>query len=84
MKAIKHRYYKKCMSLVVTLLLTSSLLLGCTGVMQPVDNHYTRHSLTSACTDASLLITNLIVGRHHRRYQLPDGQPCREMNDDTN
>jgi hypothetical protein len=37
---------------------------------------------TPVCAHVSVLMTDLTVNSRHRKYQLLDGRPCKEINDD--
>ncbi len=70
----------KKMGLLGTLFIIISSLSGCANMMTSLG--YTRIPTTTAnaCNRASMLITNLNADPHDRRYVLPDGRACFEVN----
>ena len=62
------------------MLVGSSLLSGCAGMMNKLGYTQIEQPATQACTNAPVLMTNLTVDAHHRHYQLPDGRACPGVN----
>ena len=72
----------KLVSLICLLLVGTSLLSGCEGMMHQLGYKPIEKPETKACANAPVLITNLTVDAHHRQYQLPNGHVCLGVNYD--
>lgn len=66
----------KLVGLIFSILLSSSLLSSCASMMHKLGYVPIEKPATKACASSSVLITNLTVDAHHRKYQLPDGHVC--------
>ena len=71
----------KLMSVMGAMIIGSSLLSGCAGMMHRLGYIPIQPSHPKACATAPVLITNLKENAHQRQYQLPDGHACSEVND---
>lgn len=70
----------KLAALLSSLLVGTSLLSGCAGMMHQLGYQPMQTPSTQACANAPVLITNLTKDAHHRHYQLNDGRECPEVN----
>lgn len=70
----------KVAGLLSALLVGSSMLSSCAGMMHQLGYEQIQLPATQACAKTPVLITNLTKDAHHRRYQLEDGRQCPEVN----
>ena len=70
----------KVVGLLSVLLVGSSLLSGCADIMHQFEFQQKQSTVTQACTNAPVLITNLTQDTHHRQYQLENGYQCPKVN----
>ncbi len=72
--------YVKCIGLLSALLTSSVFLSGCTEMMKHLGYTPTQAPVVNLCKTSNVLLTNLNKKTEHRRYMLPDGRLCLEVN----
>jgi len=70
----------KLMGIMGSIVVGTSLLTGCANMLHRLGYMPIQQS-PSACATAPVLMTNLKEKADQRRYQLPDGHICSEIND---
>jgi hypothetical protein len=80
MKRMNTNSFIKCAGLLAALLVASSLLSGCAGMMNRLGYTPIQASVTQACEASHVLLTNLNENAHRRSYMLPNGRACPEVN----
>ena len=68
--------YIKLSALIGLMVFVSSFLSGCAGTMHQLGYVPIEKPETKTCANAPVLITNLTVSAHHRKYQLPNDHAC--------
>ncbi|MDP1574340.1 MAG: hypothetical protein Q8L78_05365 [Coxiellaceae bacterium] len=74
------RGHIKLAGLICLVLVTSAFLSSCAGMMNQLGYVPIEKQQAKACSAAPVLITNLTLNPHHRKYQLPNGKICPGVN----